>query len=118
MRLPRTGRHPGRADAALQYVPRSLALCGDSFEASVNVFLLDVSAARTQQSSCLTQSISTPMGNGFTKYFTSCLLKKSAIDGSAAKPVMNMNRSARDGRRSFAFRLNSSPRSFGIFRSQ
>src|SRR5438105_14832646 len=38
MRFPRTGYHPRRADAALQHVPRSLALCGDSFEASVNVF--------------------------------------------------------------------------------
>src|SRR5713101_6343267 len=76
MRFPRTGRHPRRASAALQYVPRSLALCGDSCKASVNVFLLDVSPARTQQSSCLTQSISSPMGNGLTKYFTSCLLKK------------------------------------------
>src|SRR6266702_3113805 len=41
--------------------------------------------------------------NGFTRYITSCLLKNSAMCGSAAKPVMKMKRSASEGRISFAF---------------
>src|SRR5207244_5793633 len=61
-------------------------------------------APKDQQSNCLRQLIKPWIAKGLTRYFTSCLVRKSAIFASVAKPVMKIKRSAKDGRISFAFR--------------